>query len=125
MSGGTINVGTTGNNRFDGTFTNSNLFANNLNFNLTRSSGVSGGIFYAVNNTTIDTQGSLNFGTIANPILLLAGNNQLSVPGNLTVNGMVYTNATTISTRLYNFLNVSPCKIRKMVFIFANTSVLP
>lgn len=77
---------------------NTNVFSTNLNFDL-KSSGdrVAGGTFYALNSTTIRSTGGPNLGTVANPILLLAGNTNMSVPGNLTINGLIYTTATNVS----------------------------
>jgi hypothetical protein len=95
VSGGTINVGTD-KNWFDGTLTNTNFFSNYLNLNFKTSSKVEGGIFYAKDSTTIKSNGSPNFGTVDKPILLLAGNTSLSVPGNLTINGLIYTSATNV-----------------------------
>ena len=105
VSGGTIFLGcaSTGfgcsstNQRFDGTLTNTNLFSDNLSMNFTSSSSVSGGTFYARTSTGINSNGALNVGTVANPILLLAGSTSLSVPGNLTINGLIYTTATNVS----------------------------
>lgn len=99
VSGGTINFGTTGNNRYDGTTENSDFFANALNFNLTTQSEIRGGIFYAKNGgVAINTQGTLNFGTVTNPVLLLSeGTSAISMPGNFTYNGFIYTYATTIN----------------------------
>lgn len=99
VSGGTINAGGTGNARYSGTIENSDLFANTLNFNLSTQSEIRGGIFYAKNGgVNIDTQGALNFGTITNPVLLLSeGTSAISMPGNFTFNGFIYTNATTIN----------------------------
>lgn len=77
---------------------NTNVFARNLNFNL-KSSGdrVIGGTFYAKDNTTINATGGPRLGTIDNPVLLLAGDTSMSVPGNLTINGLIYTTATNVS----------------------------
>lgn len=99
VSGATINAGTTGNQRYSGIIENSDLFANTLNFNLSTQSEIRGGIFYAKNGgVNIDTQGALNFGTITNPVLLLSeGTSAISMPGNFTFNGFIYTNATTIN----------------------------
>ncbi|MDI6801643.1 MAG: hypothetical protein QMD01_06290 [Thermodesulfovibrionales bacterium] len=85
------------NNRFDGTLTNTNLFSDNLSMNFTATSEVAGGTLYARTSTGINSNGKLNIGTVANPILLLAGSTSLSVPGNPTINGLIYTSAANIS----------------------------
>ncbi len=76
---------------------NTNVFATNLNFDLKGSGDrVAGGTFYALNNTSINSTGGPRLGIVANPILLLAGNTSMSVPGNLTINGLIYTTATKV-----------------------------
>jgi hypothetical protein len=105
VSGGTIFLGcasttfgcTSTNQRFNGTLTNTNLFSDNLSMNFTSTSEVAGGTIYSRTSTGINSNGALNVGTVANPILLLAGNTSMSVPGNLTINGLIYTTATNVS----------------------------
>lgn len=75
--------------------TNSNVFANILNFDVNGTTN--GGFFYAATNTIIDANGSPTLGTVANPIVLLAGSGSISMPGNLTINGLIYANSTNIS----------------------------
>ncbi len=98
ISGGSINVGGTGNQKYSGIIENSDFFANLLNFNLSTQSEIRGGIFYANGGVTIDTQGALNFGTVTNPVLLLSeGTSAISMPGNFTFNGFIYTYATQVN----------------------------
>lgn len=88
--------------------TNSNVFANNIIFNLgnnTIAGGCgsqncpdplkAGGTFYANNNITISGNGNKTFGTDADPLILLAGN-QISMTGagNSTIRGLIATNGT-------------------------------
>ncbi len=75
--------------------TNSNIFANILNFDVNGTTN--GGFFYAATNTIIDANGSPTLGTVAHPIVLLAGSGTISMPGNLTINGLIYANSTNIS----------------------------
>ena len=105
VSGGTIFLGcaattfgcSSTNKRFDGMLTDTHLFADKLSMNFTSKSQVAGGTIYSLTSTGINSNGALDIGTISNPILLLAGNTGLSVPGNLTINGLIYTSATNIS----------------------------
>ncbi|MFO0751899.1 MAG: hypothetical protein U0411_01055 [Thermodesulfovibrionales bacterium] len=80
------------------TVTDANVFGNNLSVELDSSTaGISGGVYYAQTGSVIDANGGPSFGTTTNPVMLLAGSTSLSVPGNLTINGLVYTSATTVS----------------------------
>lgn len=89
--------------------TNSNVFANNIIFNIGNNTiaggcGASspnpcpdpskaGGTFYANNNISIQGNGNKTFGTDADPLIMLAGN-QISVTGagNSTIRGLLATN---------------------------------
>ncbi len=75
--------------------TNSNIFADILNFDVNGTTN--GGFFYAKTRTIIDANGSPTLGTVANPIVLLAGSGNISMPGNLTINGLIFADSTNIS----------------------------
>lgn len=94
VSGGTVTISLDSGK----TMEDSHIFANNLKFDLKASGDrVRGGTFYAEKSTTIDAIGGPRLGTVNNPILLLTGDTSMSVPGNLTINGLIYTSATNLS----------------------------
>jgi hypothetical protein len=94
VSGGTVKISLDSGK----TMEDSLIFANNLNFDLKASGDrVKGGIFYAKNETEINATGGPRLGTVEKPILLLAGDTSMKVPGNLTINGLIYTSATNVS----------------------------
>ncbi len=94
-----VSGGTTSINLDSGTLmSNSNVFAANLSFNLKGASDrISGGTFYAQTGTIINATGGPRLGTVTNPVLLLPGDTAISVPGNLTINGLIFSNNTNIS----------------------------
>ncbi len=125
VSGGDIALGEPGtNNRWKRFLTDTHFFARNIYFNLSSQVEVRGGIFYSYENMVFATQGSLNFGTgpdnstnfcssggspsytgnNGKPVLVIAGDprntvvggTSLSMPGNLTLNGMIYTTASEV-----------------------------
>lgn len=126
VSGGDIALGEPGSNsRWSEYLTDTHFFSRNLYFNLESRVEVRGGVFYSYGNMVFDTQGSLNFGTgpdsstnfcssgsapsytgnNGKPVLIIAGDprntvsggTSLSMPGNLSLNGMIYTTASTVS----------------------------
>ena len=89
--------------------TNSNVFANNITFNLGNNTiaggcgasspnpcpdpSKSGGTFFANNDISILGSGNKNFGTDADPLLMLAGNSiSMAGSGNSTIRGFVASN---------------------------------
>jgi hypothetical protein len=91
--------------------TNSNVFANNIAFNLGNNTiaggcGASspnacpdpsraGGTFYANNDILIQGNGNKNFGTNDDPLIMLAGNRiSAEGAGNSTIRGLIATNGT-------------------------------
>ena len=90
---------------------NTNVFANNINVSsMPDVQGSKANIFYALNGFTINTNGSPCFGYPCGnnsnvwPVLILVGDGNpatggstISMPGNLTISGVIYTDATTVS----------------------------
>lgn len=90
---------------------NTNVFANNII--ISSQPDIQGGkanIFYALNGLTVSTNGSPCFGYPCGnnnnlyPVMILVGDgdpatggSSISMPGNLTISGMMFTDATTIS----------------------------
>lgn len=92
--------------------TNTSVFANNITFNIGSNTTIAGGCgasspnpcpdpskaggtFYSNNNITLSGNGNINYGTDADPLIMLAGNRiSAEGTGNSTIRGLLATNGT-------------------------------